>query len=117
MFDDIVGEFRTPRRIELILHENLSGPMTFGFIRPAIVFPPDAPTWSRDDLRRAITHELEHVRRGDWVVFCMARSVCALYWFHPLVWMAWRQLRLEPNARAMTPSWGSPNRRCTPINW
>ena len=25
----------------------------------------------------------------------MARFVCALYWFHPLVWMAWRRLRLE----------------------
>ena len=26
---------------------------------------------------------------------CLARAVCAVYWFHPLVWIAWRQLALE----------------------
>jgi uncharacterized protein (TIGR03435 family) len=40
-------------------------------------------------------HELEHVRRLDWPVQMAARVVCAVYWFHPLVWVAWRQLCLE----------------------
>src|SRR5207253_4115481 len=38
---------------------------------------------------------LEHVRRGDWVSQCLARIVSACYWFHPIVWVAWRQLSLE----------------------
>ena len=42
-----------------------------------------------------MVHELEHVRRADWASHCLARVVCAAYWFHPLVWMAWRQLVLE----------------------
>jgi beta-lactamase regulating signal transducer with metallopeptidase domain len=25
----------------------------------------------------------------------VARSVCGVYWFHPLVWVCWRHLRLE----------------------
>jgi TonB family protein len=40
-------------------------------------------------------HELEHVRRGDWVSICFARAACAAYWFHPMVWIAWRRLALE----------------------
>ncbi len=40
-------------------------------------------------------HELEHVRRGDSVCGFLARAVCAVYWFHPLVWIAWRRLALE----------------------
>ena len=40
-------------------------------------------------------HELEHVRRGDSVSRCLARVACAVYWFHPLVWIAWRKLVLE----------------------
>jgi uncharacterized protein (TIGR03435 family) len=40
-------------------------------------------------------HELEHVRRGDCLVHAVARMVCALYWFHPLVWISWRRLGLE----------------------
>jgi hypothetical protein len=55
----------------------------------------DAETWADDDVRRAMIHELEHVRRGDWIIHCVARSICSLYWFHPLVWMSWRRLTLD----------------------
>ena len=30
---------------------------------------------------------LAHVRRRDWLSHRMADAVCALYWFHPLVWL------------------------------
>jgi uncharacterized protein (TIGR03435 family) len=83
------------RRVEVLLHESVPGPMTCGMFRPVIVLPIDAGTWAEEDLRRAIVHELEHVRRGDWGSQCVARTLCAFYWFHPLVWAAWRQLALE----------------------
>jgi bla regulator protein BlaR1 len=57
--------------------------------------PFDAQSWSDAEIRHAMVHELEHVRRVDWPVQLVARIVCALYWFHPLVWMAWRHLCLE----------------------
>ena len=82
------------RPVAVLLHESAVGPLTFGFLRPIILFPADAPTWNAEDVRRAMIHELEHIRRGDWLVHCIARSICAFYWFHPLVWMSWRQLRL-----------------------
>jgi TonB family protein len=83
------------RRVEVLLHESLPGPMTCGILGPAIVLSQDAQTWDEEDLNRAIVHELEHVRRGDWVILCVARAVCAAYWFHPLVWIAWRRLVLD----------------------
>ena len=83
------------RRVEVLLHEALPGPMTCGVVLPAIVLSQDAQTWDGEDLTRAMVHELEHVRRGDWVIHCLARAACAVYWFHPLVWIAWRQLALE----------------------
>jgi uncharacterized protein (TIGR03435 family) len=83
------------RRVEALLHEAVAGPMTCGSMRPAIVLPMVAQTWGEEDLQRAVVHELEHVRRFDWVSQCLARVVCAAYWFHPLVWVAWRQLILE----------------------
>jgi len=86
---------RFHRRVDVLLHESLQGPMTCGAVHPAIVLPADALTWPQDDLNRAIVHELEHVRRGDWAIHCIARALCAAYWFHPLVWIAWRQLALE----------------------
>jgi uncharacterized protein (TIGR03435 family) len=93
--DRLALEAGARRRIEVLLHEALPGPMTCGAVHPAIVLPPDAQAWEEEELNRALVHELEHVRRCDWVSQCLARAVCAVYWFHPLVWMAWRRLALE----------------------
>jgi beta-lactamase regulating signal transducer with metallopeptidase domain len=81
--------------VEVLEHEGVPGPMTFGVSRPIIVLPPDAREWSEAELRRALMHELEHIQRGDWLMQIVARTVAAFYWFHPLVWMAWRRLCLE----------------------
>lgn len=81
--------------IELLEHEAVPGPMTFGITRPVIVLPLDAREWSEDERRRALMHEIEHIQRGDWRMQIVARTVAAFYWFHPLVWTAWRRLCLE----------------------
>jgi uncharacterized protein (TIGR03435 family) len=83
------------RCVEVLLHEALPGPMTCGVMHPAIVLPQDAESWSEEDLNRAFMHELEHIRRGDSVSRSLARIACVVYWFHPLVWVAWRKLVLE----------------------
>jgi uncharacterized protein (TIGR03435 family) len=88
-------QHRRARRIAVFVHDEESPPMTFGIVRPAILLPAAAARWSDDDIERALVHELEHVRRGDWPVYVASRVVCALYWFHPLVWIAWRRLGLE----------------------
>jgi beta-lactamase regulating signal transducer with metallopeptidase domain len=81
--------------VELLEHEGVPGPMTFGITRPVIVLPLDARDWDEAELRRALMHELEHIKRGDWPMQILARVVAACYWFHPLVWTAWRRLCLE----------------------
>lgn len=83
------------RPVDVLLHEGIRAPLTCGLRRPVILLPVDANDWPEADLRRALVHELEHVRRGDWVTQLFARAVCACYWFHPLVWMAWRRFVLE----------------------
>jgi len=93
--EDIAVAQGVRRGIQLLLDEAVVGPMTCGVVRPAIILPRDARAWNSEDLQRAIVHEIEHIRRGDWLMMCVARVVCALYWFHPLVWLAWRRLRLE----------------------
>lgn len=93
--DQLAREAAISRQIALLLHESVPGPMTCGLRRPTVVLPLDAPLWATEDFVRAIVHELEHVRRGDWASQCLARIVCAVYWFHPLVWIALRQLALE----------------------
>lgn len=83
------------RPVELMRHEHVPGPVTFGVFRPVVMMPADADQWPEADVRRAIVHELEHVQRRDWLILLAARSICACYWFHPLAWVAWRKLSLE----------------------
>jgi beta-lactamase regulating signal transducer with metallopeptidase domain len=83
------------RAVDVLRHEDVVAPFTCGMWRPAIVLPTSATAWTDADLDRALVHELEHVRRLDWAIQVAARVACACYWFHPLVWMAWRRLCLE----------------------
>jgi uncharacterized protein (TIGR03435 family) len=85
----------TLRRIVVFVHDGETAPLTCGIARPLILLPAAADHWSEDDITRALLHELEHIRRADWPVFIAARIVAALYWFNPLVWIAWRRLALE----------------------
>ena len=86
--------------VDVLLHEEIPAPVTCGALRPVILLPFDVRRWSEDDLRRALIHELEHVRRGDWAMQRVARVTAACYWFHPLVWVAWRRLCLEAERAA-----------------
>jgi bla regulator protein blaR1 len=81
--------------VDVMLHEKIQAPVTFGFFRPVVMLPADAENWDEADLSRALVHEFEHIRRGDWATQLAARVACSFYWFHPLVWMAWRRLCLE----------------------
>lgn len=75
--------------------DRLPMPYACGILRPAIVLPSSALGWD-DRLRRAVLcHELAHLRRADLVVNGLARIAGALYWFHPLLWIAVRRLRIE----------------------
>ena len=83
------------RRIDVVLHDTVAGPLTCGMLRPSIILPLRSRDWDETSLRRALSHELEHVARWDVLTNGLSRLICAAYWFHPLVWAAWRQLRLE----------------------
>jgi bla regulator protein blaR1 len=81
--------------ISLLRHESIPGPMTYGLFHPVVFIPAASSQWNAAVLHSALVHETEHVRRGDWLVHCASRLVCALYWFHPLVWAMRRNLALE----------------------
>ena len=95
LVEAVAGELGLRKHVALALHEDLGAPITCGTRRPAVILPTDATTWSDADVRRALMHEMEHVRRNDWAIQIAVRGICALYWFHPLAWTLWRQFCVE----------------------
>jgi len=94
-----IGELQLPawkaRRVVVLRSHTENAPMTWGFGRPVILLPDEAEGWQPDRLRAVLLHELAHIHRGDYLAQILGRLACAVYWFHPLVWIAARRLRVE----------------------
>lgn len=60
-----------------------------------VVLPTEAASWASERLRTVLLHELAHVQRRDLATQLLAQIATAVYWFHPLVWLAYRRLRQE----------------------
>lgn len=81
--------------VRLGVSDAVSVPVTFGWLRPVVLFPRVARGWAEPQVREALIHELAHVRRRDWPIQMIARAACALHWFDPLAWLLRRRLLLE----------------------
>jgi beta-lactamase regulating signal transducer with metallopeptidase domain len=83
------------RPVRLLRSREYMVPMVFGTRVPAIVLPAAADTWSRDQCRAVLRHELAHVARYDCLTQLLAEVSCAVYWIFPSVWWIARRLRVE----------------------
>jgi beta-lactamase regulating signal transducer with metallopeptidase domain len=78
----------------LLVHGPVSPMLWVGFGRPRVLLPADLAA-RLDGRRRAalLTHELAHLRRGDHRVRWLELATTAVYWWHPVAWVARRGLR------------------------
>lgn len=83
------------RPIRLLSVSNDFMPVTWGLRSPRVLLPAVAKRWTDDQLAAVLTHELSHVVRKDTLSHLIARLATALWWWHPLVWIAARQARFE----------------------
>src|SRR5207253_55644 len=98
MAGGLARELGLRRPVTLLMSRPETGPivpMTWGFRRPVVLLPGESEEWPESRLRSVLLHELAHVQRRDWPAQLLTCLTCALYWFHPLVWLAARQLRIE----------------------
>ncbi len=87
---------RWRRGVALGRHDALAAPVLCGLWRPRILLP---QAWvegaDAGELRHVLLHELGHARRGDLWVEVFFLGARALYWWHPLIWIAAWQARQE----------------------
>ena len=78
-----------------VVFSDVSVPFVVGLTRPVILLPRSADEWPADRMDAALRHERAHVRRKDLWTLLLSHIACAVYWFHPMVWMVADRLRRE----------------------
>jgi TonB family protein len=95
MTEELRSALGIRRRVRVLESASVPMPLTWGILRPVVLLPEGAGQWPPARLRSVLLHELVHVGRLDLLAHAIAQAACCLYWFHPLAWMAARQLRKE----------------------
>ncbi|MFZ2490599.1 MAG: M56 family metallopeptidase [Thermoanaerobaculia bacterium] len=84
------------RRIRIVECSAIRTPALHGAFRPVLLLPSGlAGSFSTEELRHVILHELWHLRRMDVAVSWALSAVQAVHWFNPLVWLAASRIREE----------------------
>lgn len=92
---EIAARYGISRKVVLLNTRAPAVIATWGFFTPRVLLPAQAQTWSAERTRVALSHELAHIRRGDWPVQVGAEILRILLWFNPLIWMVCARLRRE----------------------
>lgn len=83
-------------RCELVVVPGLASPATAFWWRPRILLPEFCEEMDGgDSLATVLWHELVHVRRRDYFWALAVDIACCILFFHPAVWKARRQMRIE----------------------
>jgi hypothetical protein len=95
MLGRLSEEMGISQEIELRESSRCLTPFTCNVFRPVILLPSIRGGWSRERLRVVLIHELAHIRRRDYLTQNISRVACAIFWFIPMLWVAYGKLQVE----------------------
>jgi TonB family protein len=88
-------EMQTRVGVTIYLSSGVDSPVSFGFVRPAVIFPARLLEMEEEKQRTVVCHELLHIRRRDWGFVLIEELIRALLWFHPAIWWALGRIQLS----------------------
>ena len=87
-----VGSLDKAQDIKVYAKASLRSPLLVGIVKPRLYLPAHWSSWSPDELRGVVAHELAHRDNRDiWVLIFQAIAM-ALFCINPLVWLLNRRL-------------------------
>ena len=94
IFEEVKAEMGISTDIKLVCQYEYGTPALM-FPR-TVLMPIDALVSMNDEQAKfALRHELMHYKRGDHITSILLFLLNAVYWFHPFVWFAFRQIRTD----------------------
>lgn len=74
----------------------VKSPLVFGIFKTAVIIPEE--NMAEEDMRHIFMHELIHYKRGDIAINYAVCFFEILYWFNPMVWIAFKGLKADMEA-------------------
>jgi bla regulator protein BlaR1 len=89
-------QFGIRRTVRLRVVDNLSSPLTAGWLRPLVLVPAALVSGMPHELLEALlAHEMAHVKRLDYLVNLGQNVIEILLFYHPAVWWISGRVRAE----------------------
>lgn len=99
LFDKCCQKLRIRNNVQVRQSRFITAPVSFGWKKPFVVLPNRGiEKLPASELENVVLHELTHIRHGDLITNYLFCGMQALYWFNPLVWLAFRQMRRDREA-------------------
>jgi bla regulator protein blaR1 len=96
LFEECKKRLQIKKSIKIVISNRVQSPMIFGLFQTYIVLPSQHENWL--DLKNyeyIFLHELNHYKNKDLLTNHMILFYQIIYWFNPLVWLAFREMRLD----------------------
>jgi len=92
----LCAQMRVSRPVHLLESCLADAPMVLGHFRPYILMPVGLLAGlPAEQVEAILLHELAHIRRHDYLINVLQRSVEGLFFYHPAVWWISRVIRTE----------------------
>ena len=86
--------------IELRESADLNTAATIGWLYPVIFLPIEWRSWSEQDRRAVLAHEMAHIHNRDHASWMLAQFGLTLHFYHPLVHWLVNRLRMDQELAA-----------------
>jgi beta-lactamase regulating signal transducer with metallopeptidase domain len=98
--DLLRAEMGCTKSVEVRECPQMATAATVGWRRPVVLLSDSWQSWTPEQLRSVLAHEIAHITRGDFLATVAAQVGVVLHFYHPLVhWLA-NRLRLEQELAA-----------------
>lgn len=96
LFAECAKELHIKRTIPVYSTAFCKSPFTIGFLSPRIYIPIHLISeFDPGNMRYMLLHELQHYKHKDAIVNTLMNLTQIVYWFHPLVWFVFKEMRSE----------------------
>ncbi len=96
ILNEISSKLNLRRNVNFLFSPYVNSPLSFGFLKPVILFPLRITTGlSSEEIKCILIHELAHNLRNDYLCNLFQIVIEALFFYHPGIWWMSGKIRTQ----------------------